>query len=237
MMRIDKFVSSQKAELSRSMVKELCKKGLVTVNGAVCKKSDAKIDPENAQVCIDGELITYRKHIYIMLNKPQGVVCSTRYGASPTVLSLVPDHLLRDGLFPAGRLDKDTEGFVLITDDGELAHKMLAPKSHVPKKYAVTLEKPWQENYPELFKNGIVIDGDEECLPAEFVGDTLDAHKCTLVLHEGKFHQVKRMFQALDNKVVFLKRISIGNLALDENLPLGECLEILHKDVDKLLAN
>lgn len=237
MMRLDKFIASQKADVSRSLVKELCKKNRITVNGAVCKKSDTKIDPENDLVCLDGKQINYKEHIYIMLNKPQGVVCSTRDGASPTVLSLVPEHLQRPGLFPAGRLDKDTEGFVLITDDGELAHRMLAPKKHVPKKYVVTLEKPWQANYAELFKNGIVIDGNEQCLPAEFEGNNQKANECTLVLHEGKFHQVKRMFEAIGNKVVFLKRISIGNLVLDENLALGECMEILHKDVEKLLAN
>lgn len=237
MMRIDKFISSQRSDISRSMVKELCKKGRITADGAVCKKPDFKIDPETAEICIDGEIITYRKHIYIMLNKPQGVVCSTRDGASPTVLSLVPPQLLRDGVFPAGRLDKDTEGFVLITDDGELAHRMLAPKSHVPKKYAVTLEKPWQDEYEKLFREGLVIDGGEECLPAEFQGDSDDEYRCTLVLHEGKFHQVKRMFEALGNKVVYLKRISIGNLVLDENLALGECMEILHKDVEKLLTS
>lgn len=235
-MRLDKFISSQRSELSRSMVKDMCKKGRITVNGEVCKKSDFKINEDSAEVCIDNERILYRKYIYIMLNKPQGVVCSTRDGASPTVLSLVPPHLFREGLFPAGRLDKDTEGFVLITDDGELAHKMLAPKSHVPKKYFAVLEKPWEQSYAQQFRQGITIDGNEHCLPAEFSGDENNPNQCTLVLHEGKFHQVKRMFQALDNKVVYLKRISIGNLILDPDLPLGECKEILHKNVEKLLA-
>ena len=236
LMRLDKFISSQKPDISRSMVKELCKKGRITVNGAACRKSDFKIDPETADVEIDGASVKYRKHIYIMLNKPQGVVCSTRDGESPTVLSLVPPELFREGLFPAGRLDKDTEGFVLITDDGELAHKMLAPKSHVPKEYFVKLQKPWEQSYADKFARGMTIDGGEECLPAEFIPDPENPHQCRLILHEGKFHQVKRMFQSLDNKVVYLKRISIGNLVLDENLPLGQCLEILHKDVEKLLA-
>ena len=236
LIRIDKFISSQRSDISRSKVKELCKKGKITINGEMCKKSDFKIDTENTEVYADGEKILYRKNIYIMLNKPKGVVCSTRDGASPTVLSLVPPHLFRKGLFPAGRLDKDTEGFVLITDDGDLAHKMLAPKSHVPKKYAVTLEKPWQKDYYLRFKEGLVIDGNEKCLPAEFAGDENNLNQCTLILHEGKFHQVKRMFQVLGNKVVYLKRISIGNLSLNENLALGECMEILHKDVEKLLT-
>lgn len=236
LMRIDKFIASQKSDISRSSVKELCKKGKITVNGKICRKSDFKIDTEGTEVCVDGERILYRKYIYIMLNKPQGVVCSTRDGISPTVLSLVPPELFRKGLFPAGRLDKDTEGFVLITNDGELAHKMLAPKSHVPKKYAVTLENPWEKDYYHRFREGIIIDGGEKCLPAEFEGCNEISNECTLVLHEGKFHQVKRMFQALGNKVIYLKRISIGNLNLNENLELGKCMEILHKDVEKLLA-
>ena len=236
LIRLDKFISSQKPDVSRSMVKELCKKGRVTVDGKVCKKSDFKVDTHLSVVEIDGNALVYKEHIYIMLNKPQGVVCSTRDGDSPTVLSLVPPELFRDGLFPAGRLDKDTEGFVLITDDGELAHRMLAPKSHVPKEYFVRLEKPWEESYKDKFSQGITIDGGELCLPAEFIPDTDNPYECRLVLHEGKFHQVKRMFQAVGNKVVFLKRIAIGSMPLDENLALGECLEILHKDVEKLLA-
>lgn len=194
-----------------------------------------QVDENSAQIYVNGEKISYQRHLYIMLNKPQGVVCSTKDGESKTVLEIIPPKYRRKGMFPAGRLDKDTEGFVLITDDGELAHKMLSPKSHVPKTYFVKLEKPWEESYIEAFANGMTIDGDEKCLPAEFKGGS-DKYECTLVLHEGKFHQVKRMFCSLGNNVVYLRRISIGSLELDPNLPLGECLEILHKDVEKLLA-
>ena len=236
LIRLDKFVSSQKQDISRNMVKELCKKGKITVNGIACKKSDTKIDTEKDKVIVDGTEICYKKYIYIMLNKPKGVVCSTRDGQSPTVLSLVPKELIRDGLFPAGRLDKDTEGFVLLTNDGELAHKMLSPKSHVPKEYFVKLEKPCEDFYAEKFNDGMIIDGNEKCLPAKFVQNGNNKYECRLILHEGKFHQVKRMFKALDNKVVYLKRISIGNMHLDQNLECGKCLEILHKDVEKLLA-
>lgn len=236
LIRIDKLISSQKQDISRSMVKELCKKGKITVNGKICKKSDEKVDTEKDCVLVDGTEIAYKKHIYIMLNKPQGVVCSTKDGVSPTVLSLVPPELLRDGLFPAGRLDKDTEGFVLLTDDGELAHKMLSPKSHVPKKYFVRLEKPYEDSYDRIISDGMIIDGNEKCLPAEFIPDKNNLYECKLILHEGKFHQVKRMFAALGNKVIYLKRLSIGNMQLDDNLECGKCLEILHKDVEKLLA-
>ena len=221
-MRADKYVSSQRTDLSRSDVKKLIRAGRVTCEGRKVSSPEEKI-PDGAEVCVDGVPIVYREHVYIMLNKPQGYVCSTREGASPTVLELVPPELRRRGLFPAGRLDKDTEGFVLITDDGALAHDMLAPGKHVPKKYFVRLEKEYNEN-------------DEKCLPAEAGPDPGDPFACTLILHEGKFHQVKRMFEAVGNRVIFLRRISIGNLGLDPNLGLGECLEIMHKDVEKLLC-
>lgn len=237
LIRIDKFISSQRSDISRSMVKSLCKKGKITVDSTIIKKSDLKIDPESAVVAVDGETIEYKEYMYIMLNKPQGVVCSTRDGESPTVLSLVPPELFRQGLFPAGRLDKDTEGFVLLTDDGELAHNMLSPKKHVSKEYFVRLEKPWEETYAEVIASGMTIDGGEKCLPAQFIPDMSDPYQCKLILKEGKFHQVKRMFQALGNRVVYLKRTAIGGLKLDEKLALGECLEILHKDVEKLLLH
>lgn len=233
-MRTDKYVSSQRTDLSRADVKKLIRAGRITINGRKALTADEKV-PDGAVVCVDGVPINFREHIYIMLNKPQGYVCSTREGASPTVLELVPPELRRRGLFPAGRLDKDTEGFVLITDDGALAHDMLAPGKHVPKTYFVRLEKEYNEKYAHIFAEGITIDGGEKCLPAEAEADPSDPFACTLVLHEGKFHQVKRMFEAVGNRVVFLKRIRIGNLALSADLGLGECLEIMHKDVEKLL--
>lgn len=234
-MRLDRLCASQIKNISRADMKKLCMKGLVTVNGKTAKRSDIKVDTADT-IIVDGRQINYKKYIYIMLNKPKDVVCSTKDGDSKTVLELVPDELFREGLFPAGRLDKDTEGFVLLTDDGELAHKMLSPKSHVSKEYFVRLEKPWEENYEQIIKSGMEIDGGERCLPAKFIGDNEKLNECRLILHEGKFHQVKRMFAALGNKVVYLKRTKIGDMPLDENLALGECLEVLHKDVERLLA-
>ncbi|MBR6101675.1 MAG: rRNA pseudouridine synthase [Ruminococcus sp.] len=234
-MRLDRFIASQREELSRSKVKELCRRGLVTVNGAVVKSSDFSVDEQSDEVCISGERIGYREHVYIMLNKPAGVVCATKDRLTETVLELIPPELRRRGLFPAGRLDKDTEGFVLITDDGELAHRMLSPRSHVPKTYFVRLETPVSEDTAARFSAGITIDGGELCLPAELTFTDVP-NECLLVLHEGKFHQVKRMFAAVGNRVTYLKRVRIGALELDEKLPLGACLEIMHKDVDKLLT-
>ena len=152
------------------------------------------------------------------------------------VMKLIPEELRTKGMFPAGRLDKDSTGALLITDDGELAHRMLSPVSHVPKTYFVRLEKPVGEELIGKFAEGMEIDGGEKCLPAELTLTENDC-ECYLVLHEGKYHQVKRMFACCGNKVVFLKRVRIGGLDLDPKLPLGACLEILHKDVDKLLTH
>ena len=234
-LRLDRFICSQRAERTRSTAKELCKARRIRVNGEIALKSDRQVDENADEVELDGERIVYRKHLYIMLNKPQGVVCSTKDGLSPTVLSLLPQEYARPGMFPAGRLDKDTEGFVLLTDDGELAHRMLSPVSHVAKTYFVRLERPCGEDYPQAFSSGMTIDGGEKCLPAEFFFSD-EPCECTLILREGKYHQVKRMFAALGNKVVYLKRTAIGKLPLDTTLPLGGCLEILHKDVEKLTA-
>ncbi|MBQ8624011.1 MAG: rRNA pseudouridine synthase [Oscillospiraceae bacterium] len=231
--RLDKFISNQCFDISRSGVKDLVKKGKVTVNGKVVKKADEKIDAESDEICVFGKRIVYKKHLYIMLNKPAGVVCATRDGLSPTVLALLPDELKREGLFPAGRLDKDTEGFVLITSDGDLAHKMLAPKSHVPKLYYVRLEMPLAKNAENEFKTGMTLLDGTSCLPAEL--ERINEKECFVTLHEGMFHQVKRMFEALGNKVTYLKRVKIGGVDLDGGLALGEVRELTPSEVEKLL--
>jgi 16S rRNA pseudouridine516 synthase len=235
-MRLDRLISSQMPDVSRADVKKMCLKKRISINGKLERRSDARVNTDD-EILLDGKKVTYKKYIYIMLNKPQGVVCSTKEGDSRTVLDLVPPQLMRKGLFPAGRLDKDTEGFVLITDDGVLAHRMLSPKSHVPKTYFVRLRDPWEESYKQIMAEGMTIDGGEKCLTAEFEGSPENDCECTLVLHEGKFHQVKRMFKILGNEVVFLKRTAIGEMPLDPNLPVGSCLEIMHKDVEKLLTH
>ena len=231
-MRLDKFISEQEG-FSRSDTKALIKKKQVLVNGSVVKSPDAKIDPENDKVTVNGKEISYRQFIYIMLNKPEGVICATRDGLSETVLELLPPEFRRKGIFPAGRLDKDTEGFVFITDDGALAHKMLSPKNHVEKEYVVTLEKPAEERYIEAFEKGIVIDGDEECMPAKLMM-TDDKKVVRLILHEGKYHQVKRMMIAVGNKVVHLKRVRMGGIELDAALGSGESREITNEEIARL---
>ena len=230
--RLDKFLSNQLG-ITRSEAKELIKRRVVTVGSTTAKLFDMKIDPEKDIVCSEGKEIIYRKHIYIMMNKPQGVVCSTKDGESKTVLELLPDSVRREGLFPAGRLDKDTEGFVFITDDGVLAHNILSPKHHVDKTYFARLEKPACEDDIIAFENGLEIDGGDVCLPAKL--EILDdPHEVLITISEGMYHQIKRMAQARDNKVLYLKRISIGGVKLDEKLALGEWREMLHKEIENI---
>lgn len=231
-MRLDRFVSEQ-AGLSRSDAKALIKRSEITVNGKAVRSADAKLDPEKDIVAVRGKQIRYRQYLYIMLNKPDGVVCATRDGLSSTVLELLPEELRRKGLFPAGRLDKDTEGFVFITDDGALAHKMLSPKNHVEKEYIVTLDRPAEKGYIELFASGMTIDGGEVCMPAQ-LSLTDDPNIVKLVLHEGKYHQVKRMMEAAGNKVTHLKRVRMGGIVLDPSLASGECREISAEELSTL---
>ena len=231
-MRIDKFVSEQ-AGVSRSDAKNMIKRSQISVNGTPVRSADMKIDPEKDRITVCGKEISYRQFMYIMLNKPDGVVCATRDGLSSTVLELLPQEFRRKGLFPAGRLDKDTEGFVFITDDGALAHKMLSPKNHVEKEYVVTLERPAEERYIDIFASGMTIDGDEKCLPARLVL-TEEAHVVRLVLHEGKFHQVKRMMEAVGNRVTHLKRVRMGGIELDDTLSSGESREITAEELSRL---
>lgn len=230
--RLDKFISSQLVSVSRKDAREMIKRGAVTVNGTSERSADRKIDAEKDVVAVSGEVIGYKRFLYIMLNKPAGVVCATRDGLSETVLELLPPDLRRDGLFPAGRLDKDTVGFVLITDDGALAHRILSPKSHVDKEYFVRLRDDIPENAEDMFAEGMVLDG-EKCLPAKL--NKISARECELTLHEGKYHQIKRMFEALGNEVVYLKRISIAGIKLDENLSEGQARELTIDELDKLI--
>lgn len=223
-LRLDKFLSGQLG-ISRTDAKELIKKRLVTVNGDTAKLYDMKIDPGKDAVCSGGNTLTYREHIYIMLNKPAGVVCATRDRLSETVLELIPKEIRRKSLFPAGRLDKDTVGFVLITDDGEFAHAVLSPKKHVDKRYFAVLEKPAREDDVRLFASGMTIDGGEKCLPAG-LELTEKPNEVFITLREGKYHQIKRMAEAAGNRVVYLKRVRIGGLELDAALKEGECREI-----------
>ncbi len=229
MERLDKIIASQ-GKYSRSQVRKLVRDGLVTVDGVKAMKADMKADAEKSRICVDGECICYKKHLYIMLNKPCGVISASEDRDRETVVDLVPAHLRREGLFPAGRLDADTRGFVLITDDGEFAHRILSPKNHVMKTYHARLHHSLTQQDIKSFREGIELRDGTLCLEAEVElldGDTLAQVK----IHEGKYHQVRRMFAALGNRVLDLKRVQIGNLPLDESLEEGMCRELTDEEL------
>ncbi|MBR6579872.1 MAG: rRNA pseudouridine synthase [Ruminococcus sp.] len=231
--RLDKYIS-ERTDYSRSQIKNLAAAGKINVNGSVVKKSDAKIDSDTAEVAVCGNAVAASKFRYILLNKPDGYVSSTTDDDGISVMELIPPELRKKGLFPAGRLDKDSLGALLITDDGELAHRMLSPKSHVPKIYIVKLARSFESKYVDIFTEGITLGNGEKCLPAK-VKSVENCDKLAFIeLHEGKYHQVKRMFAAVENHVEKLMRLTVGGLILPENLGFGQCMELLHKDVENL---
>ena len=234
MERLDKILASQ-GTLSRRDVKEIMKKGRVSVNGTVVKDSSIKVDIYKDEVCLDGEKIALKKHIYIMMNKPQGVVSASEGEKEETVVDLVPNEFYRKGLFPAGRLDKDTTGFVLITDDGDFAHKILSPKNHIFKPYLARLDHELSEFDIRMLENGITL-GDGTILKEAKVEivEQSDTPLVKIMICEGKYHQVKRMFAAAGNRVVALHRSKMGELELDSALNPGECREITPEELQKI---
>lgn len=236
-MRLDRFLSGQTA-LSRKELTALIRSGAVTVGGDVIRKPDIQIDPEQAEVTLRGKQITYAENHYYLMNKPAGVITASRDPKQETVLDLLRPEDRLQGLFPSGRLDIDTEGLLLITDDGALSHQMLSPKHHVAKYYLVRLAEPFREEYTELFRSGMMLregDSEEACLPAEC--RQISEYLAVLELHEGKYHQVKRMFAAAGNHVENLLRVGIGMLRLTPDLTSGSYLNILNKDVKSALKN
>ncbi len=230
MERLDKIIASQ-GQYSRSDVKKLVKQGRVTLDGTAVKSSDIKADPDKAEIKIDGRVLGYKKHLYIMLNKPKGVISATEDPTQSTVIDLVPKQLRREGLFPAGRLDGDTTGFVLITDDGDFAHRILSPKNHIMKTYIATLQRELTEEDVAAFKNGIELKDGTLCLEAEVAAVSGAVPMAQVKICEGKYHQVKRMFAALGNKVLELRRIKMGELCLDESLAEGLCRELTQEEL------
>lgn len=233
-MRLDKYISSQ-GKLSRNDVKKLIRQGAVTVDGSVAAKSDMQIDSKTVKVCVNGQALEYKEHIYIMLNKPKGVVSATDDSEHKTVIDLIPEQLKREGLFPAGRLDGDTTGFVLITDDGDFAHRILSPKNHIQKTYTAILAEPITEEDISELEEGILLKDGTRCLPADVF--VISSNEVKIQICEGKYHQIKRMFAARGNKVVDLKRIAMGSLALDDSLLSGECREITDSELRLIESN
>lgn len=228
--RLDKLLANA-GLLSRKEAKAAVRQGRVLVNGVRAGSGEEKIGFDDT-VTLDGNRVRNQKHLYLMMNKPPEVVCATRDRHCKTVLDLLPPELRRPGLFPAGRLDKDTEGFVLLTDDGAFAHRILSPGSQVPKTYHARLGAPLDlEAAASAFAAGIVLDGGDRCSPAGLSLLEDGEHPLVeVVIHEGMYHQIKRMFRVLGHQVVWLKRIKIGGLELDPNLAPGSAREILHKE-------
>ncbi|MBQ2667538.1 MAG: rRNA pseudouridine synthase [Clostridia bacterium] len=218
-MRLDKFLANENIG-SRKEVGVLVRSGAVTVNGQAVKKADLQIDPERDTICVNGRAIQYNRYVYLLMNKPAGVLTATRDNRTKTVLDLVPETLRRKDLFPAGRLDKDTTGMLILTDDGDFAHRMLAPKSHVLKRYEAVLDLPVEAADIRRFAEGIQ-SGEDLFAPALLEIDPEDPHRAWVEIREGKFHQVKRMFLACGKTVTALRRLSIGALVLEETLPAG----------------
>lgn len=233
MMRLDKFLVAMEIG-SRSQIKDLVKKGLVCVNGVPCKTADLKIDEENDLIEYKGQRLKYHRFSYYILHKPQGVVTATHDLHDKTVMDLLNADDRRKDLFPVGRLDKDTEGLLLITNDGELAHLLLSPKRHVEKTYLVHLKDCITESDMEDLRNGVDIGEDAPTLPAKVV--KISDKIIELTIHEGKFHQVKRMLNAVNNEVIYLKRLTFGCLHLEDSLKLGEYRSLSEKEIEALCS-
>ncbi len=230
MERLDKVIGSQ-TNYSRKDIKDLVKKKKVLVNGKVVLKSDVKVDSLFDQIVVDGKVIIFKKYVYLVLNKPKGYVSATEDKYDKTVLELVPFEYSHRDLFPAGRLDKDTTGLMIITDDGEFAHNILSPKKHISKTYNVTIDIPMREEMVIGFRNGINL-SDGECKSASL--EITGKNTGIVVLTEGRYHQIKRMFGCFGAKVVELERVAMGNLSLPNDLELGKCRELTKEELQKV---
>ena len=233
-MRLDKFFSDA-GILSRRDCARAVSRGEITVDGIPARRADMKIDEEQATVALRGEVIPYARYVYVMLHKPEGYISATTDGRAPVVTELLPETLRRRGLFPCGRLDKDTTGFMLLTDDGPLAHDLLSPRHHVEKEYAFTLDLPLPSGAEDRFLAGVTVGG-ELCKPASL---TLapDRLSGTVVLTEGKYHQIKRMMLTEGATVLTLSRESFGGISLDTALAKGEWRYLTQEEQARLLSH
>lgn len=228
--RIDRILSEQ-TNYSRKEIKRLVSKGLVLVNGSFVRKSDEKYAEDNISIKINEEEVRVNKHFYLLLNKPKGYVSTTVSDNDKTVIDLVPDKYKTRTLFPAGRLDKDTTGLMLITDDGVFAHNILSPKKHIKKVYEVVIDKDVSDEMVYGFRDGVKLN-DGECKSALL--EKVDTNKCLVTLTEGRYHQIKRMFGCYKAKVLELKRICMGELYLPSDLGVGEVREVSDEELLKI---
>lgn len=226
-MRLDKFFSSQKV-LSRKECDVYLKKGLIAVNGSTAGKGDIKIDPDKDSITLDGKVINYRKYVYMLVNKPFGVVSATEDGRDKTVIDLLPDDLKKFDLFPCGRLDKDTTGLVILTNDGIAAHNALAPKNHVEKKYYFKCADPFSIADEKAITGGITLRDGYKTKPCRL--ERLSENSGYIYLTEGKYHEIKRLFGACGNKIVGLERVSFGKIILGDLMP-GEWRYMTNEEI------
>ena len=231
-MRIDKFLSNM-GIATRTESSKASRQGLISVNGAPVKKADIHIDPEKDVIVYCGRTIEYRKYTYILMNKPDGVVSATEDGRDKTVIDLLPEELQKLNLFPCGRLDKHTLGLVMLTDDGDLAHRLLSPKHHVKKKYCFESKFTLTEEEIAYLQKGATLEDGYVTKPSE-IELFEDKKSGYITLVEGKYHQIKRMLESVNNKITYLERITFGPLALDENLERGQWRFLTEKEIKKL---
>ena len=229
MIRLDKYLCDMNIG-TRSNVKQLIKKGNITVNDTIINNNDFKV-AESDKICVNGRNITYQKYFYYMLNKPAGYVSATVDPIETTVMTLLKEYN-RPDLFPVGRLDKDTEGLLLLSNDGMLAHDLLSPKKHISKNYFAILKEPIHDEQIVQLESGVDIGEKKITLPA--IIEKLDETSLNISITEGKFHQIKRMFEAVSNKVIYLKRISMGKIMLDERLSPGEFRPLTEEEITLL---
>ena len=239
MMRIDKYLADCGIG-TRSEVKRYIKNKQITVNSSIVSKSDIKVDEINDIICFKGEQVLYEKHVYYILHKPAGCVTAKQDNVHKTVMEYFPEDIRAKDISPVGRLDLDTEGLLLFTNDGPLTHHLLSPTHHIPKTYYAILDKEVPESAIDLFKDGVDIGDDKLTLPAELVilPETVDSngnkvYAAELTIQEGRFHQVKRMFEAVGCTVTYLKRLSMGDLELGD-LPKGEYRKLLLEEIEEL---
>ena len=237
-MRLDKCLADCGLG-TRSEVKSLLKAKRITVNGKIVTNGKVQVNPETDEILFDGEAIQYEEFVYIMMNKPKGVVSATEDNLHKTVLDLIGPVYFKKGVFPVGRLDIDTHGLLLLTNDGELAHRLLSPKKHVTKIYQARVEGVMTAEDVTAFEKGIVLSDGTECMPArlDILSTTQDESVVQIHLKEGKFHQVKRMVKACGKTVVDLQRLTMGPLKLDESLALGESRPLTEEELESLMIH
>lgn len=229
--RLDKIISSQ-FNVSRSTARKHIGWGRVTVNGKKYHDPSLQFDPNTASIEYSGQALEYKEHIYLVLNKPAGIISASDDKTRETVVDLVPESLKRNGLFPVGRLDRDTTGILLITDDGDFSHSIIHPKKKITKSYVTELDGTPTEEAVTAFEKGVILADGTQCKPAKLI--LSGGNTAIVTISEGKYHQIKRMFGTLGLGVNRLKRISIGSLPLPEDLAEGECRELTKVEITKI---